>query len=454
MKKSVFVPIVIISVLVYVQGYAQQLLYQNFDSFSNGTLSGQGTWVTENSNSIQIDVNNTNPIAGCFGGGGRYITPQTVATFTTERVYFPTTNWVANTDQSFYLSFLINLSNAGSDNNAHIVSLGNDFGGTKYEFSRIHARASGSGFNIGISEGGGTSLGAVSAGINWGADVYSLNETYFVVLRYDYFNIGGANADMIHVWVNPSVVNGSEPTTSSAAAVIAPGTLGNDILFPGDNVRNVYINNGANGPAYRIDEIRYARGGSSASAWSSLGISGSCPSTLPVVLSNFTTKADGNYAFLQWQTVAETNNKGFVIYRSGDDGNSVKIGEVDGKGTASAYSFTDKAPLNGNNYYKLVQVDKDGKTAELGVKAVTFSFAQPQLNVFPNPVTNMLTVNFETGYFNVAELIELNGKVLKAVKLKLTDTQCSFDLSDLPTGIYFVRLVGDSKVAYEKVIKK
>lgn len=331
MKKLAFVPMLLISALAYVNGYAQQLLYQNFDLFTNGSLSGQGTWATLNSTSIIVNVDNASPITGCFGGGGSYIKPQTFATSTIERVYFPTENWKAAADQAFYLSFLMNISDAGTDDNAHIIGLGNNAGGTNYEFSRIHVRKSGSGFNIGISKGGGVHLGTNSSGINWSTTVYNLNKTYSVVLKYDYFYSGGPNADVIRIWVNPLINNGSEPATSSAAAVVAAGALGNDILFNGDNVYNVYINNRTNGPHYKIDEIRYARGATSAGAWSNLGISGSCSGSLPVVLSNFMAKTDGNYVQLQWQTETETNNDHFDIEGSANGSDFIKIGEVNSK---------------------------------------------------------------------------------------------------------------------------
>lgn len=419
---------------------AQQLLYQNFDSFSNGSLSGQGTWVTENSNTIKINIDNAASITGCFGGGGRYITPQTAATLTTERLSFPTTNWVTNASQCFYLSFLIDISSAGTEVNAHIISLGNDFGGTKYEFSRIHARPSGLGFNIGISKGGGTNLGANSVGINWSTDVYSFNITYFVVLRYDYAHGGGANADVIRAWVNPAITNGSEPTTGSAVAVIPAGsaTYGNDILFDGDNVRNVYINNRANGPIYKIDEIRYARGTTSANAWSNLGISGSCPTTLPVSLVSFTAKAEGNYAKLQWQTTQEVNSFQFTVYRKSEGGEFVKIGDVPASvhrdGQFSTYAYIDRQPLNGNNYYRLVQIDNDGKATELGVKSLAFSLSAFPLHLSPNPAKNQLNISVaQMG--KTFKVYNAQGK--KVLQQPLNQMQNSIDITSLPIGVYF-----------------
>jgi len=93
--------------------------------------------------------------------------------------------------------------------------------------------------------------------------------------------------------------------------------------------------------------------------------------TLPVTLTSFTAKANNNYTLLQWKTASEQNNKGFEIWRMGEEAEGfVKIGEVSASQTSNLksqiYNYTDKQPLNGNNYYKLVQVDNDGKATELG----------------------------------------------------------------------------------------
>jgi len=87
---------------------------------------------------------------------------------------------------------------------------------------------------------------------------------------------------------------------------------------------------------------------------------------LPVNLIEFKVAQKSSTAVLHWSTASEQNNKGFAVERSSDATNWKQIAFVAGKNNSSAvnnYSATDFAPSNGVNYYRLKQIDFDGKTA-------------------------------------------------------------------------------------------
>ncbi|MFD1628880.1 autotransporter-associated beta strand repeat-containing protein [Pseudopedobacter beijingensis] len=178
---------------------------------------------------------------------------------------------------------------------------------------------------------------------------------------------------------------------------------------------------------------------------------------LPVTLVAFTAKADGNDAKLQWQTASEQNNRGFEIWRKTEGLEFVKIGEVrstinHGLSTIN-YLFTDKQPLNGNNYYKLVQVDMDGTATELDVRTVNFGLPTSDIRLFPNPTTDRVTIAF-TGSYRSLNVSDAMGKILQTQQLNATQKEITLNLSTYPSGIYFVKLVGDNHVETQKVIKK
>ncbi|TZF81685.1 T9SS type A sorting domain-containing protein [Pedobacter sp. BS3] len=178
---------------------------------------------------------------------------------------------------------------------------------------------------------------------------------------------------------------------------------------------------------------------------------------LPVSLLTFTAKADGNRALLQWQTASEQNNRKFIVYRSGDDGKFIRIGEKEGAGTTtitSNYIFYDAAPLYGNNYYKLVQVDLDGKTTELGVKLLTYNLQRITYNIFPNPTTGSIHANFEKGKYNNVILTDMTGRILTEQAMDHEAQSAAFNLSGYPAGNYFLMFVGNGVKVTEKVIKK
>lgn len=181
--------------------------------------------------------------------------------------------------------------------------------------------------------------------------------------------------------------------------------------------------------------------------------------TLPVSLLNFTAKAEGHYAKLQWQTAQEVNNKGFEVWRGGDGtstgsvGQFVKIGEMSALATHNTqpvtYNFTDKNSLNGTNYYKLVQVDKDGKATELGVKTVTFNFQPSTFNLYPNPVKDVLTLQGNLSAVKTVVITNVSGKVLQHLP-----AQAQINVANLSTGIYLIKLYQENGTAVLKFIKE
>ena len=178
---------------------------------------------------------------------------------------------------------------------------------------------------------------------------------------------------------------------------------------------------------------------------------------LPVELTSYTAKIVNQTARLDWNVATESNNRKFVIYRSGDDRQFIQIGEVASLGnttTNRSYFFVDKQPLNGNNYYKLVQVDLDGKPTELGLRTLSFSLSTFSIQLYPNPTKDKATVTFEAAKYVSLVLSGIDGKALKAVQLNSQQDKLEIDLSAYPTGIYFIRLVGAGENIVKKVIKQ
>jgi len=177
---------------------------------------------------------------------------------------------------------------------------------------------------------------------------------------------------------------------------------------------------------------------------------------LPVELISYTAKVEGNYAKLQWQTTNERNNKGYIIYRSGEDKKFVQMGEVPAASNlqSATYNYIDKQPLNGNNYYKLVQVDLNAKTTELGVKPLAFNFQTSNFSFYPNPTKDKVTLSFDAAKYTKLALSSIDGKVLQAIHLSPQQNKLEIDLSAYPIGTYFIRLTGAKESVVKKVVKQ
>lgn len=179
---------------------------------------------------------------------------------------------------------------------------------------------------------------------------------------------------------------------------------------------------------------------------------------LPVTLKKFTATAQNNSALLQWETASEQNNRGFEIWRSAEDGKFVKITDVGSQNpnasAPTAYTFTDKNPSNGSNYYKLVQIDRDGKETELGVRTLSFSLSNFSVQLYPNPtITNQITVSWAKGAVSSLKLIDFNGKILQLIQAQPSATSSTIALANYPAGTYLLRVEGDHGVEVKKVVK-
>lgn len=177
--------------------------------------------------------------------------------------------------------------------------------------------------------------------------------------------------------------------------------------------------------------------------------------TLPVTLTAYTAVRQGNIAKLNWTTLSEKDNDRFEIYRSANGADYVKVGEKQGAGISSIqndYVFYDRQPANGVNYYKLLQIDNDGKVNEEGLRTVSFTLDEVDVKIFPNPTAQVVNVSFGAEIYHLVELVNLQGKVLDSIKVK-SEGQVSFSVSSYPAGVYFIKLKGNSKSTSKKLLK-
>src|SRR5690606_16419073 len=88
--------------------------------------------------------------------------------------------------------------------------------------------------------------------------------------------------------------------------------------------------------------------------------------TLPISLTRFEVHSIEESARLSWSTASEINNDYFIIERSTDGGDFKAIAMVAGAGNSTNlidYEFTDRSPVTGRSYYRLRQVDYDGRSS-------------------------------------------------------------------------------------------
>jgi hypothetical protein len=184
-------------------------------------------------------------------------------------------------------------------------------------------------------------------------------------------------------------------------------------------------------------------------------------SPAPVEIVNFDIENLRNMNVLRWQTASELNNDKFEIERSNDGKYFQKIGEVKGKGishTLQQYTFKDYKPENSLNYYRLKQIDFDGKIDYTKILSADNTNDITKISeFFPNP-TKLRLVNLNYTSFTDDEIsvsvFDLNGKlVIKQNKsIHEGNNLLSFDFSLLNQGMYIVKIETDKYLLCKKII--
>lgn len=161
---------------------------------------------------------------------------------------------------------------------------------------------------------------------------------------------------------------------------------------------------------------------------------------LPVQLVSFDAVKGNNSVSLQWKIADEKAFKQYELERSADAKNYQPIGTVAGTDRPT-YTFTDKAPGNGTNYYRLKMVDKNGFFSYSVVRIVkidTIAWVIPV--IAPNPISSHYYLQFskpQTGPFKV-EISNLQGQVFFSRRLVL-QSQARIDFTrpeSVAAGIY------------------
>jgi hypothetical protein len=179
------------------------------------------------------------------------------------------------------------------------------------------------------------------------------------------------------------------------------------------------------------------------------------PVALPVTLLNFTGVRQDETVKLSWTTAQESNSREFDVERSGDGSHFTSIGVVAAKGNsvvATDYTFTDAQPLTGSNYYRLRQVDLDGKAVYS--KTVKLDFGTSlALRILPNPAHG--TANIFVGNTTEAlsiQILDLNGRVVKQIITTPGTANIPVDLTGVARGVYMVKVISSASLATEKLL--
>ncbi len=297
------------------------------------------------------------------------------------------------------------------------------------------------------------------AGISNVAAVTNMNKngtdvsTDFVIDRWYNFDAPGITADVTLSY------RGSENTT-------LPGSAHGSFSIQNWNGTQWSIPYGSSaGTTTGIGSI-FIPNATGFSPWIIVSSSGA----LPIELTSFDARAQGNAVIIDWVTASEKNNDYFTIERSSDGKNYLPLEEVDGAGNSSkklSYTTTDQFPLSGTSYYRLKQTDFDGKFSYSKPVVVKFNITGDGdtdvrqleiLGISPNPFKDQFSVSYySAGDDQVTfQLINTNGQVIFTQQVQAVNGNNRFDYLEgykINAGSYVLIITRNGTKVSKKLIK-
>lgn len=177
---------------------------------------------------------------------------------------------------------------------------------------------------------------------------------------------------------------------------------------------------------------------------------GDLDAILPVQLIEFKGNVEEKTVALNWSTASEKDNDYFEILKSEDGITFTPMGKVAGHGTSNSvnyYDYIDQNPKPGINYYKLRQVDYDGKNESFPVIYIIYGKSEmddTHIVVWPNPVVdNKFKITVDYGEWTgtaTASLMDLQGRILTIALFLQHTNSIDIDVSNLglKSGIYIL----------------
>ena len=156
---------------------------------------------------------------------------------------------------------------------------------------------------------------------------------------------------------------------------------------------------------------------------------------------------------LNWSTAMEQNTAAFEVEKSSGLEHFEKIGTIDAAGfsqTSQFYRFEDTTPSAGVAYYRIRQIDRDGKYSFSEVcKVENTPNAAP--GIYPNPCRETLHISGIENMKNPHYLLySTTGVLIGRGKLQ----GAKFSVKDLPEGVYAVKIItaeGEWQIKFAKV---
>ncbi len=171
---------------------------------------------------------------------------------------------------------------------------------------------------------------------------------------------------------------------------------------------------------------------------------------LPITIMSFTATLQNNRTvYIQWKAAANINHAFFVVERSINGSSWIPMASVYDRPESFQFTFVDNQPVEGWNYYRIKQVDKNSAYHYSSIRAVKL-VTETLITIWPNPVTDVL--NFRSSISKgLLEVIDANGKVV--LSQVINNSIMAIPVNELSSGYYWIIIRYDGKKIVERFVK-
>jgi hypothetical protein len=169
-------------------------------------------------------------------------------------------------------------------------------------------------------------------------------------------------------------------------------------------------------------------------------------SPLPVELLSFNASCIENQNVITWQTASEHNSSHFDIEKSRDGETWDVIGQQAATGNSNellTYQFMDEEKNAGTFYYRLNQVDVDGKNEYFGPVAAACVENGFEASTLPNPSNGNFWIKIQSNEGSSAELrlVDIKGNSILMNEINIQEGINLYHITNLlESGMYFIQI--------------
>lgn len=186
---------------------------------------------------------------------------------------------------------------------------------------------------------------------------------------------------------------------------------------------------------------------------------------LPATITRFDGRKMDNANRLEWTTVSEQNNSHFMLQYSTDGSHFTDLAKVDSKapnGNSNDvlnYSYDHTNPALGHNYYRLQQMDIDGKKSyHANVVDLIWGSNGSTVSVYPNPSQGVVNIDLYTvkAQNTLIKVLDMSGRIVKQIEARSEAgmNKLSVDLGDVAQGIYTLQVFENGQMTFVERVRK